>query len=105
VLCWYPQDFQFVADNLMRNQHITAVYKLWDWSNSSEAIYALYNINPENGEISRVSPTWNVSQQVINSTPKPIDTESKSYGVEILIAVILCVFFAIYFLYIFKIKK
>lgn len=105
VLCWYPQDFQFVADNLMKNQHITAVYKLWDWANSTEAIYALYNINPENGEIARVSPTWNVFQQVVNSgllTPTPVDGESKLDDVGILIAVILCVFFASYFFRIFS---
>lgn len=79
VLCWYPQDFQYVADNLMRNPHITAVYKLWDWSNSTEAIYALYNINPENGEITRVTPTWAVFQHVTNlvATSTPVQEDEK----------------------------
>lgn len=98
VLCWYPQDFQYVADNVMQNPHITAVYKLWDWSNSTEAVYALYNINQENGEITRVSPTWNVFQQIINPptiTPSP---EPKWYDNQFIFgAVIICVFMIIYF--------
>ena len=75
VLCWYPQDFQYVADNLMIQPHITSVYKLWDWSNSTEAIYALYNINPESSNITRVSPTWNVYQQILNPSPTPTPTD------------------------------
>lgn len=101
VLCWYPQDFQLVADNLMRNPHITAVYKLWDWNNSTEATYALYNINPETSIITRVTPTWNVFQQVLNPSPTSAPTIEESnpkwyenattFGI-----VILCIFLAVY---------
>jgi hypothetical protein len=98
VLCWYPQDFQYVAENLMENPHITAVYKLWDWNNSTESIYALYNIDPENGEITKVTPTWEVFQQVINppiQTPIP---ETKWYENKLTFGIaILCIFLAIYF--------
>ena len=101
VLCWYPQDFQHVADNLMRNPHITAVYKLWDWNNSTEATYALYNINPETGIITRVTPTWNVFQQVLNPSPTSAPTIEESNpkwyeNATIFGVVILCIFLAVY---------
>jgi len=98
VLCWYTQDFQYVADNVMKNPHITAVYKLWDWSNSTEAIYALYNINPESGEIIRVTPTWDVFQ-VINPSPTPTPTteEAKWYeNTTTFGIVVLCIFLSVY---------
>jgi hypothetical protein len=101
VLCWYPQDFQFVADSLMKDPQITAVYKLWDWSNSTEAIYALYNINVENGTITRVSPTWNVFQQIFNPSPTatPIDESNPKWyeNTTTFGIVILCIFLAVYF--------
>lgn len=82
VLCWYPEDFEYVRDNLMTASHRTAVYKLWDWGNSTEWIYALYNINPETGAILRVQPTWNVYDNVINqqlATPTPTATPERWY--------------------------
>jgi len=99
VLCWYPQDFSYVHDNLMATPHVTAVYKLWDWSNSTEWIYALYNLN-SNGTIVRVHPTWDVYNMTLqqSSASSEILNQTRWYDNPITVGtVILCIFLAVFF--------
>ncbi|MEM2816021.1 MAG: hypothetical protein QXY34_02425 [Candidatus Bathyarchaeia archaeon] len=57
---WHETRLKTLADNLCHAPNKICIYKLWDYYNSSEAIYALYNVYPEKGITEKVYYTFDV---------------------------------------------
>ena len=64
---FHKNDVKHAKQTVFQNPHKTAIYKLWDWSNSTENTKALYNINPLSGEITRNPLMWNTYIEVFKN--------------------------------------